>query len=156
MAIERTLARVAQLGSIFDDDAADDGPRGRDLRTEVTIPAWSMGHPDGYAVAVPIELPIDDETAHRTPSPHDDGEHITLRLPESFPDGGTLRLRGQGERGPTGRVGDLLVTVRIDETDAIARVLPSSLAQSSSPNKTVIIGVTVALAALAAAVYAAL
>jgi hypothetical protein len=112
---------VSQLGSIFEPDSGT-GPRGRDLRAEVTVPAWACGHPDGYAVAVARELPALGGYARRAVG-HDEGDLVHLRLPSGFPEGGVLRLRGQGEvltDGPateaTGPAGDLLLTVRIDRS----------------------------------------
>jgi hypothetical protein len=111
---------VSQLGSIFEPDTGA-GPRGRDLRAEVTVPAWACGHPDGYAVAVARELPALGGYARRAVG-HDEGDLVHLRLPAGFPEGGVLRLRGQGEvlsedptDGPAnGPAGDLLLTVHID------------------------------------------
>ncbi len=120
---------MAQLGNIFDEAEAaaggsTSGPRGRTLRAEVTVPANSLGDPEGFMVEVPLQLPHEGEEVARTPSPFDDGAAMTLRLPESFPSGGTLRLRGQGEQGQGGRAGDLLLTIKIDASNKIAPYLP--------------------------------
>ena len=103
---------MSQLGSIFEPEAQ--GPRGRDLRAEVTVPAWACGHPDGYAARVPRELPALGGYAQRVAS-HDVDDLVPLRLPPGFPEGGVLRLRGQGEAPTTGPSGDLLLTVHIDQ-----------------------------------------
>ncbi|MBK8263909.1 MAG: hypothetical protein IPK80_21555 [Nannocystis sp.] len=103
---------MAELGSIFEAETHD-GARGRDLRAKVRYPGWALGDPEGVSVEVPLELEIDGEMARRTRSPYDEGALIRLNLPENFPDGGTLRLRGQGESVAEGRPGDLLVTVSI-------------------------------------------
>jgi len=104
---------VAELGSIFEPEASE-GARGRDLRALVRCPGWALGDPEGVTLEVPMEMEVEGEMATRTRSPHDEGAMIRLNLPENFPDGGTLRLRGQGESVAQGRAGDLLLTVRID------------------------------------------
>jgi len=106
---------VTELGSIFEPEAGD-GPRGRDLRHEVTVPAWVAGQEDGYPVDVPLQLPALGGYVDRAISAHDPGTTIHIRLPDGFPDGGALRLRGQGEPGAGGRNGDLHLVVRLDHT----------------------------------------
>ncbi len=103
---------MSQLGSIFEPDPGV-GPRGRDLRAEVTVPGASLGEPDGYSVEVAQELPALGGYARRATSDFDTGDTMQLRLPSDFPDGGTLRLRGQGEVIEGGRAGDLLLTVHV-------------------------------------------
>ena len=105
---------MSQLGSIFEPDSGA-GPRGRDLRAEVIVPAWACGHPDGYAVEVPRELPALGGYAQRAAG-HDVGDLVHLRLPPEFPEGGVLRLRGQGEALTGGPSGDLLLTVHVDHS----------------------------------------
>ncbi|MBL8969338.1 MAG: hypothetical protein JNK56_02075 [Myxococcales bacterium] len=107
---------MSQLGSIFEPEGG--GPRGRDLRAEVRVPAWACGQDDGYRVEVPRELPALGGYARRVASGLDTGDELQLRLPPDFPDGGTLRLRGQGEASEAsdGRPGDLLLTVHLDLT----------------------------------------
>lgn len=105
---------MSQLGSIFEPDSGA-GPRGRDLRAEITVPAWACGHPQGYAAEVPRELPALGGYARRAAG-HDEGDLVHLRLPADFPEGGVLRLRGQGEAPEGGRSGDLLLTVRLDQS----------------------------------------
>lgn len=111
----RYTAPVTELGSIFEPEAGD-GPRGRDLRHEVTVPAWVAGQEDGYPVDVPLQLPALGGYVDRAISAHDPGTTIQIRLPDGFPDGGALRLRGQGEPGAGGRNGDLHLVVRLDQT----------------------------------------
>lgn len=105
---------MSQLGSIFEPDSG--GPRGRDLRAEVRVPGLACGHPDGHLVEVARELPALGGYARRVDSPLDTGDAVHLRLPHDFPDGGTLRLRGQGEASEhsDGRPGDLLLTIHVD------------------------------------------
>jgi len=104
---------VSQLGSIFEPETA--GPRGRDLRAEVTVPGSACGTAEGCRVEVPRELPALGGYARRVDSGLDIGDAVELRLPADFPDGGTLRLRGQGEASEAdgGRPGDLLLTVHV-------------------------------------------
>jgi len=107
---------VSQLGSIFEPDPGV-GPRGRDLRAEVTVPGWALGHEDGCSVEVARELPALGGYARRVTSDFDAGDTMQLRLPAEFPDGGTLRLRGQGEATEAnegGRAGDLLLTIHVE------------------------------------------
>lgn len=106
---------MTELGSIFEPEVGD-GPRGRDLRHEVTVPAWVAGHEPGVSVDVPRQLPALGGYVDRAVSAHDPGTGIHIRLPEGFPSGGALRLRGQGEPGPGGRNGDLHLVVRLDPT----------------------------------------
>lgn len=104
---------MSQLGSIFEPETA--GPRGRDLRAEVSVPGSACGSDDGCLVEVPRELPALGGYARRVDSGLDTGDAVHLRLPHDFPDGGTLRLRGQGEasEAENGRPGDLLLTVNV-------------------------------------------
>ena len=106
---------MSQLGSIFEPEV--DGPRGRDLRAEVRVPAWACGHDDGFTVEVPQELPALGGYARRVGSGFDTGDNVHLRLPANFPDGGTPRLRGQGAASEAGdgRPGDLLLTIHLDQ-----------------------------------------
>ncbi len=104
---------MSQLGSIFEPDLGV-GPRGRDLRAEVTVPGWALGHDDGCSVEVPRDLPALGGYARRVASDFDTGDNVQLRLPADFPDGGTLRLRGQGEAAEGGRAGDLLLTIHVE------------------------------------------
>jgi DnaJ-class molecular chaperone len=64
-------------------------------------------------------------------------ESISLKIPAGIADGKTLRLRGQGERTPDGRPGDLLVKVRVAPHPVFFRrgnnlhlVLPIALAEA--------------------------
>lgn len=104
---------MAELGSIYE-DAGQDSPRGRDLRVKVEVPAYAIGDGEGAWVEVPAEIEVDGESVARTASPHDRAGAILMRLPEGFPEGGCLRLRGQGETAPGGRAGDLFLEVAID------------------------------------------
>lgn len=105
---------MTQLGSIFEPEPS--GPRGRDLHADVTVPAWALGVPTGIDVQVPLDLAAAGGYARRVVHSADAGDRIRLCLPADFPDGGTLRLRGQGEALADGRPGDLLVRVQIDRT----------------------------------------
>ncbi len=105
---------MAELGSILaDPEAGSDAPRGPDLHVEVEVPRAALGAEDGFEAPVPREVGHGGERVARASSPLEDGEVVTLRLPESFPDGGTIKLRGQGGTHPEGRPGDLLVTVSL-------------------------------------------
>ena len=107
---------MTQLGSIFEPEAT--GPRGRDLHADVTVPAWALGLPTGIDVRVPLELAAEGGYARRVVHAGDSGDQIRLCLPAGFPDGGVLRLRGQGEALDAGRPGDLLVHVEVDRARA--------------------------------------
>jgi len=120
---------VSQLGSIFEPDSGV-GPRGRDLRAEVTVPAWACGHPDGFAAEVPRELPALGGYAQRAVG-HDEGDLVRLFIPSEFPENGVLRLRGQGEALTGGASGDLLLTVHIDRS----QVVPPGDALTWSPGQ---------------------
>lgn len=120
---------MAELGSIFEPEA--DGPRGRDLRHEVTVPAWVAGHEPGYSVDVPLQLPALGGYVERAVSAHDPGTGIHIRIPAGFPDGGALRLRGQGEVVPGGCAGDLHLVVRLDRSQSTPP--PGSRAQLTWP-----------------------
>lgn len=109
---------MTQLGSIFEPEAA--GPRGRDLHADVTVPAWALGVPNGIDVRVPLDLAAEGGYARRVVHAGDTGDQIRLCLPAGFPDGGVLRLRGQGEAHDGGRPGDLLVHVEVDRARAEA------------------------------------
>ena len=154
---------MSQLGSIFEPETA--GPRGRDLRAEVRVPAWACGHEDGHSVEVPDQLPAPGGYARRVRSGLDTGDAVHLRLPAGFPDGGTLRLRGQGAASEAGdgRPGDLLLTIHLDLTQttpppgsriAAALTWPSGQVLAGSPGAppTLVILVVLAFAAGAAIV----
>lgn len=113
---------MSQLGSIFEPDTGD-GPRGRDLRAEVSVPAWVCGHPYGHEVEVPRDLPAAGGYVRRADG-HERGDTVHLRLPHDFPVDGTLRLRGLGEAGDGGRNGDLLLTVHVEPGERSAPPKP--------------------------------
>ena len=137
---------MAELGSIFEPEG--EGPRGRDVRVRVRCPAWALGDPEGVELEVPAAVEIDGERVARTRSGFDAGERIRVNLPDGFPDGGTLRLRGQGETpAGGGRAGDLLVTVAIDEA---ARVRPEAGRGPAGASGGAMVWVALALAAAAA------
>lgn len=138
---------MAELGSIYDESPSA-GERGRDLRVSVRYPAWALGDAEGAWIDVPDQVTVDGESVPRTASPHDRPGQVLLRLPESFPEGGFLRLRGQGERPPGGAAGDLFLEINFDREAARpaggaspqALMLPSTAA-------------LIALAVLGAAAY---
>jgi len=145
---------VTELGSIFEPEAGD-GPRGRDLRHEVTVPAWVAGHEPGTAVDVPHQLPALGGYVERAISAHDPGTAIHIRIPAGFPSGGALRLRGQGEPGPDGRNGDLHLVVHLDGaqttpppgtwTGALA-TWPGGQVLATSPPRALVLWVVLAFA----------
>ncbi len=145
---------MAELGSIFEVDTRT-GARGRDLRAKVIYPLAALGHDEGVWVEVPLELRVDGELVRRTPSPFDRGSQVLLRLPEGFPEGGALRLRGQGET-PTGggRAGDLFVQVEFGgELPASMRGLVKNAATvwpalPNAPSPPMIVALTLGGAAL--------
>lgn len=152
---------MSQLGSIFEPETGT-GPRGRDLRAEVTVPAWACGHPAGYSVDVPRELPALGGYARRVVSSFDTGDAVTLRLPSDFPDGGTLRLRGQGEapEAADGSPGDLLLTIHVEPgertpaSEAVATWSPGQVPATSPPAPAgLVMVVVVAFAAGAALIF---
>lgn len=106
------------LGSIF--EAADgDGPRGADLRVTVEVPRDRLGHPEGVQVPLAPEIEVGGRMVSRVVAP-DEPESITLHLPEGFPSGSVLRLRGQGGSCEEGQPGDLFVQVQcVDPLPAI-------------------------------------
>lgn len=134
---------MTQLGSIFEPEPS--GPRGRDLHADVTVPAWALGVPTGIDVQVPLDLAAEGGYARRVAHAGDAGDRIRLNLPAGFPDGGVLRLRGQGEALDGGRAGDLLVHVEVDRARsepppeirallaAMAAAAPSPPPSSSQP-----------------------
>lgn len=74
--------------------------RGRDLRHELTVPLQTVVQ--GGEVQVALRR-ADGRT-----------ETITVRVPQGIEDGKKIRLRGQGEPGPSGsKPGDILITVRV-------------------------------------------
>ncbi len=111
---------MAELGNILATPQSDDGPRGPDLQVEVEVPRRALGTEAGFEAPVPREIEHGGELIERAASPLEDGEVVTLRLPEGFPDGGTIKLRGQGGVHAEGRPGDLLVTVRLVDTSWLA------------------------------------
>ncbi|MEL7367929.1 MAG: DnaJ C-terminal domain-containing protein [Myxococcota bacterium] len=103
---------MVELSNIFEDHA--DGPKGPDLDVTVDVPKQALGGDDGVVVPVPAQLDKDGRKIFRAVSPHEPKQAVRLRLPADFPNGGTVRLRGQGGL-PTsqGNAGDLYVKVRL-------------------------------------------
>jgi len=99
----------ADLGDIFGQFRRRSGrtqgrpPRGRsrgaDMQAEVQIPFTTAI--TGGEVELDVRRP-----AGKSPK-------ISVRIPAGIEDGKKIRLRGQGEPGPDGSVGDLLLTVRV-------------------------------------------
>lgn len=131
---------MGQLGNILE-EAPRGVRRGPDLRAEVEVPRAALGSDEGHDAIVPLELPVADDPgrrAARVVSPFDDGERIPLRLPESFPDRGVLKLRGQGGKAEDGVPGDLLVRIRIVDRPVAVTVTANA---ASMRTRRAIIGV---------------
>ncbi len=102
---------MAELANIFDDI---EGPRGPDLDVTVEVHRTALGAENGVVVPIPAQLVKDGHRIHRAVSPHEPKQAVRLRLPSDFPNGGTVRLRGQGGLPPSaGHPGDLYVKVRL-------------------------------------------
>ena len=142
---------MARLGSVLEEEGS--GPRGPDLVASVRVPRGALGHPDGVWVQIPVALEVDGSLVPRVVSPHDQDEEIQLHLPEGFPDGGSLRLRGQGGQSSAGRPGDLLVRVELTDDGLPVRAGATALASLSAAET---FWLAVAALVLAAAVYLAL
>lgn len=138
---------MSSIGSIYDDAPAGED-RGPDLRATVHVPRSGLGAPDGVCVPLPAMLTHDGVSVERTPQPGESLDAITLRLPEDFPDGATLRLRGAGGRGSKGS-GDLFLRVEISQ-DAIVVAPPRALAREGSSAPVL---VSLGIAAVIALVY---
>lgn len=102
---------MTALGSVFEPEG--EGRKGRDLRHAITVRRDQLGAP--IAVAVPLEIALDDDVVARAVGPGEQGDQVVLNLPETVPSGATLRLRGQGEALVGGRPGDLYLTITITE-----------------------------------------
>ncbi len=139
---------MSSIGSIYDDAPAGED-RGPDLRATVKVPRSGLGAPDGVCVPLPPTLPHDEGQVERTPQPGESLDAITLRLPDDFPDGATLRLRGAGGRGSKGS-GDLFLRVEISQ-DAIV-VAPSRELAANEGSSTPVL-VSIAIAAVIALLY---
>ena len=122
---------MAQLGSVLAPDAG--GPRGPDLTVRVDVPRAALGDPDGVWVKIPLELDLAGELVPRAVSGHDDGDEIQLHLPHGFPQGGALRLRGQGGQQAGASDGDLLVQVQLTDGPMPARRAASHLTSVAPP-----------------------
>lgn len=134
---------MSSIGSIYDDAPAGEG-RGPDLRATVKVPRSGLGAADGVCVPLPPKLAHEGAEFERTPQPGEPLDAITLRLPEDFPDGATLRLRGAGARGSKGS-GDLFLRVDISQ-DAIVVAPPRGLAPSEGSSTPVLVILAVAAA----------
>jgi hypothetical protein len=97
------------LGNIYEPEG--DGPKGRDLRYTVPVNRALLGAP--LTVEVPLDLPIDGEIVPRAIGVGEKGVQVSLNLPDSLPDGATIRLRKQGEEIEDGEPGDLYLTVTL-------------------------------------------
>lgn len=131
---------MGELGSIYADTPADT-ERGPDLRVTVDVPRVALGEEDGVEVCVPWELERLDGlgSARRVASPFEKGDVVTLRLPHGFPDGGTLKLRGQGSDHEADSAGDLLVTVRLVD-GGLSRRDSAELAEPSAMPLGLVVG----------------
>lgn len=108
------------LGSVFEADAR---PPGRDLHARVAVGRDQLG--GRVKVTVPLQLDLDGEMVTRAVGPGETGSEITLNLPTTQPELARLRMRGLGEIGPSGRAGDLYLTVQV--VDRPARPTPGLL-----------------------------
>lgn len=140
---------MSSIGSIYDDTPEGAG-RGPDLRAVVKVPRSRLGDEDGVRVPLPPTLPHEGAEVERAPQPGESSDAITLRLPDSFPDGATLRLRGAGGRGVKG-AGDLYLTVSLSE-DAVVLAPPSTPAVAEGSSSTPVV-VAIGVAAVIALLY---
>lgn len=139
------------LGNVFDGFESDpDLPRGRDLVCTVEVTRLSLGNPDGVRARVPMRLACEGDLATRARSPHEQEDWVTLHIGEDFPDGGGLRLLGQGEEAPEGgQAGDLVLRVNLTGP-APARSLATSsssergLRRSESSSTPLVLGILAA------------
>ncbi|MEM6294109.1 MAG: hypothetical protein AAGA54_22715 [Myxococcota bacterium] len=142
---------MSSIGSIYDDVPEGEG-RGPDLRARVTVPTSSLGDPNGARVPLPPSLPHQGGEVERAPQPGESLDAVTLRLPEGFADGATLRLRGAGGRGPKG-AGDLYLTVTLtDDAPTLPAVAPTQ-ALDTEEGSVVPVVVVVGVAAVVAILY---
>ncbi len=79
--------------------------RGRNIEGEITVAFLDALH----STTVPL----------RIESPTGDGRTLDVKVPPGMPDGGKLRLRGQG--GPGTPPGDILLTVRVKPHPRLSR-----------------------------------
>ena len=73
--------------------------RGTDVRHELTVP---------FQTAI-----AGGEARLSIQRPNGKVESITVKIPEGIEDGKTIRLRGQGDPGPDGTAGDLLIKILV-------------------------------------------
>lgn len=107
---------MSELSNIFEEP---EGPRGPDLDVTVDVPRSALGLSEGVVVPIPAQLTKNGHRIHRAVSPHEPKQAVRLRLPPDFPNGGTIRLRGQGGLFPSkGHPGDLYVKVRLVDVPA--------------------------------------
>lgn len=142
-----TLRPVAELGSIYEQGQSS-GKRGRDLHADVEVPAWALGCTDGVEIEVPVSLPCHGEQVRRA-CLH--GPGLTVHLPDQFPDGAALRMRGEGEASPEGPNGDLLLHMKIDRSQTHAPALDPAAQPSGN---LMMVAALVSLSVAAAVIYA--
>jgi len=123
---------MAELGNVLEPET--DAPRGQDLMVQVKVPRAALGHPDGYHVPIPRMIAAEGGYVERVASDHDDDDGVVLHLPEDFPSGGALKLRGQGGacEDDEGVPGDLLVEVELTG-GPLVRADPTALAGRQVP-----------------------
>ncbi len=120
------------------------------------MPGWACGREGGVQVTVPRELPALGGYVRRG-TVHGDGDEISLHLPHDFPDGGVLRLRGQGEELADGRPGDLLLTIRFDPPPGPRPLtIPDRILHGQALATTGASPMTIAILVTVAAVWAAI
>lgn len=87
-----------------------------------------------YELSIPFDLAVKGgETQVRLSN----GKNLKIKIPAGIADGATLRLKGQGPIGRTGRAGDALITIHItpnplykQEGNNLILTLPVSLTQA--------------------------
>jgi curved DNA-binding protein len=98
------LSRLFGGGRVDERTVRRSGGRGADVRGEVKVSLLAA------ILGVTVPLRIDGPSGSRT---------LDVKVPPGMPDGGTLRLRGQGGGGKP--AGDVLLTVRVEEHPRLSR-----------------------------------
>ncbi|MCV0395499.1 MAG: J domain-containing protein [Rhizobiaceae bacterium] len=81
-------------------------------------------HPGGGAAVkgadlkATIEVSVQEiATGAKVAAVFPSGRKLSIKLPDHVEDGQVIRLKGQGEPGPTGQAGDALVTIKVRKDD---------------------------------------
>lgn len=99
---------------------------------------YDMGGQDvTYSLAIPFDLSI---TGGETTVALSNGKRLKVKIPAGVQNEATLRLKGQGQVGPTGKAGDALITIQVQKSATFTREGNNVVTTVAVPLKTAVLG----------------